>query len=96
MSHKVDPMLDDHILVTVSDAMAIGDPITVGRGPRFDNALKHALGISGVHQSVVCRRVNELVSQNRLRYVRVGTHAARLGDYTRMYEVVKLLPVAQD
>lgn len=91
MSEISDWMLDQHIIVTVADAMALDEPITIGRGPLYDRRLKRALKLSKVHQSLVCSHVKAQVELGILQFKQVGTHTMYLGEQVREYPVVQLL-----
>lgn len=90
--NEIDHLLEDGIIATVCDADALEQPITAGQGPGYDNRLKRALGIGGVHQSVVCAYVNHLVGIGKLRIEQVGEHTVYLGERARSYPIVALLP----
>lgn len=91
MTAESDWMLDQHILVTVTDAEAMDMPITIGKGPLFDRRLKRALDLSRIHQSLVCSHVKSQVERGVLQFKQVGTHTIYLGERAREYPVVQLL-----
>ena len=93
MSQTYDWMLDEHIMTAVSDAYAQDNPITVGRGPGYDKALKGAMHVRGVHQSVICAHVKRMLQDGELHLRPVGTHIAYLGERPVRYPMVAILPV---
>lgn len=91
--HDLDHDLDDAIIEVVCKADAAGQPVTVSRGPFYDRRLKAALAVRGVHQSVICWRVKQLVKTGMLRQELTGRkYVTFLGERTREYPEVRLLP----
>lgn len=89
---SIDHELDKRIIEVIVAAHASGTPITAGRGPFYDRQLKAQLGLNGVHQSVVCARMNVLLATGMVRTEETGELRVAYLHHPRQYPVVRFLP----
>lgn len=87
-----EPTLVAQVVSSVALADAVGEPITYMTGPLADRRAKRALAFSGVHQSRVCAAIRDSVDAGLIRVQQIGTATALMGERTKQYPVVTLVP----
>ena len=68
--------LVERIVFLVGVAYDCDQPIEYATGPFADRRVKRALGLGGIHQSVVCRAINQAIDDDRIVIVPAGTTTA--------------------
>lgn len=93
MAQRDDTTLADDMLERIQQAETRGAPISVARGPRFEQHVKRAFQGLRFHQSQLCRKLRELELTDRIAVVNTGDEVVEVyGTHTtRQYPVVQFV-----